>query len=109
MCWNRTLTAMKKRKSPAIPLAAKEAFEKAFARTKNSAMDGYWRGRFFYVTMDERPMCRFVYEGDERVWGFSIYKYSTESYSHDSFADFLMPNQGTVQDCLEIAMNAYNL
>lgn|SRR3990167_1372701 len=92
-----------------IPPSAKVAFEKAFAMTKNCRMDGYWRGRFFYVTLEHQPMCRFAYEGDERVWGFSIYKYSTESYSRDSFAEFLMPAQGTVQDCLEVAMNAYNL
>lgn len=60
---------------------------------------------YVYLYDEGMPLCRIEYLGGNEIWGFAIYKCSTDSYSSDTF---LFPTKNTLEKCIETALKAYD-
>ncbi|MEW6419471.1 MAG: hypothetical protein AB1480_15385 [Nitrospirota bacterium] len=76
--------------------------EKAIASGRN--LQFRIKNCFVYLNEDNSPICRLRYLGKKEIWGFAIFKYSTESYSTNEFG---FPLRDTLENCIDIALNAY--
>jgi len=99
------IMAKSKKKTSIIPSEVEEYFLSEVFKLKVYGLSVRRSGKFFYVYVENSPLCRFTYQGDMKIWGFAIYKYSTSSYSDN---EFLFPSRGKIRDCLTSALKAYN-
>ena len=72
-----------------------------------------FQGKYLYLDQDDFgnvvPICRLEYGGDEKSWGFAIYKYSSERYDPQEcwFPGFELAD-GTIEGALKAGMTAYS-
>lgn len=97
---------MRKKKSGKIPEEAIVRAEETIQGLDDPRIEYEIKGRFLYILTEGDPLCRFDYQESGQEWGFAIYKYSTGSYSKN---EFLFPKKGKIDECINFALNAYNL
>jgi hypothetical protein len=94
-------------KGERLPVEASRYVEKEVATLKIPGLDlADTQGRYCYIRHNGEPLCRFGYRGEQDVWDFAIYKYSTGRYST---SEAFFPQYGRIVDCLRTALHAYNL
>lgn len=89
-----------------IPPEHVQSIQRALSAMRNPSLNAGIRGRFVYVTHDDEPLCRLGYRGSDDEWDYAIYKYSKGAYSSD---ELFMPSSGPIEQCVRIAVDAYNL
>jgi hypothetical protein len=65
-----------------------------------------FRGRYGYISHAGSPLCRLGYRGALDDWDFAIYRYTRDRYDADVFG---MPDHDSTQECLSVALRAYDL
>ncbi len=93
-------------KKNVLPPEAIDALSSQLASLDDPELEGGVRGRYCYVLHSGQPLCRLGYRGDNDVWDFAIYKFSSGRYSS---AEPFFPRHGTITDLITTALQAYNL
>ena len=96
----------KKSRTAAIPPEAIEHLCKEILAIGDRDLEASKNGRFCYVYHGGSPLCRLEYRGEQEIWGFAIYKYSSNRYSDDEFG---FMSYGRVGELVGDALTAYHL